>query len=69
MHTDLIPALTNLLDQWDKRTSEAAQKFEAGKQHQMAGFYLGVMFGMESARDELAAALASAMAKEAKSNR
>ncbi len=59
MTTNLIPTLTALLDQWDKRTSEAAQKFEAGEQQPMVGFYLGVMFGMESARDELAAALAA----------
>ena len=61
MTTDLIPTLTTLLDRWDTLAAEAAQKFKTGDQHQMAGFYLGVMFGMESARDELAAALANAM--------
>lgn len=66
MPTNLTPTLTALLDQWDKCAAEAAQKIETAGQPVQGAFYAGVMFGMETARDELAAALASALAEGVK---
>ena len=63
MTTDLTATLTALLARWDNAVADAARKLEACGQPVQGGFYTGVMFGMESARDELAAALASAMAE------
>ena len=63
MTTDLITQLTALLTRWDALAAESAHKIEATAQPVQGGFYTGVMFGMETARDELAEALASAMAK------
>ena len=40
--------------------TEAAPKLEANEQPIQGAYYEGVMFGMESARDALAAALAEA---------
>jgi hypothetical protein len=48
-------------DRWNMLADEAARKLEASGQPVRGGFYTGVMFGVESARDELAAALASAI--------
>lgn len=62
----LTTTLTALLDQWDKRAAEAARKLEASGQPVQGAFYAGVMFGMETARDELAAALASVLAEGVK---
>jgi hypothetical protein len=61
MTADLLTQLTALLDHWN---AEAARKLETSGQPVQGGFYAGVMFSMESARDELAAALAIAMAEQ-----
>jgi hypothetical protein len=66
MTTHLTATLTALLDHWNTTAAEAARKLEASEQPVQGGFYAGVMFGMETARDELAAALAIAMSEVAK---
>lgn len=63
MPTNLTPTLTALLARWDAQAAEAAGKLETTGQPVQGAFYAGVMFGIETARDELAAALASAMAE------
>jgi hypothetical protein len=66
MTTDLITNLTDLLDRWESLSMAAAEKVEAAGQPIQGGFYAGVLFGMDVARDELAAALANAMIEAAK---
>jgi hypothetical protein len=58
MTTDLHTTLTALLDRWNILAAESAHKINTAKAPVQGSFYAGVMFGMESARDELAAALA-----------
>jgi hypothetical protein len=53
MNTDLTTTLTALLARWDALADEAALKLKTSAQPEQGGFYAGVMFGMESARDEL----------------
>ncbi len=65
MTSELIIQLTTLLDRWENLSSAAAEKVEAADQPIQGGFYAGVLFGMDVARDELAAALAQAMAETA----
>jgi hypothetical protein len=60
---DLHITLTAPLARWDTLADEVARKLEASGQPVQGGFYAGVMFGIESARDELAEALARAMAE------
>jgi len=63
----MTTTLTALLARWDALAADAARKLEVSGQPVKGGFYAGVMFGMESAHNELAAALASAMVEVAKS--
>jgi hypothetical protein len=63
MTTALTTKLTALLTRWDALAAESAHKIEATAHPVQGGFYAGVMFGIEMARDELAAALARAVAK------
>ena len=63
----LLGYLGSLLDYWNRLAQEAAQKVNTTAQTAQAAYYTGVMFGMETARDELAAMLAIAMAEVAKS--
>ena len=65
MTSELIIHLTTLLERWDTLSSAAAEKIEAANQPVQGGFYAGVLFGMDVARDELAAALAQAMVETA----
>jgi hypothetical protein len=67
MSTELITTLTTLLEHWNTTAADAAQKIEATAQPIQGAYFAGVMFGMETARDELAAALASVMAETVKS--
>lgn len=66
MTTELITRLTALLAHFDKLADSAARKLEDCEQPTQGAFYAGVMFGMETARDDLAEALASAMMETAK---
>ena len=59
--TPELAQLTALLDRWDTLIDEAARKVETTTHPVQGAFYAGVMFGMESARDDLAAALASVL--------
>ena len=67
MTTDLQTALNAALARWDTVADEAARKLESSGQPAQGGFYAGMMFGMESARDELAVALANLMMESTKS--
>ncbi len=66
MTTDLITYVSDLLDRWENLSTAAAERVEAAHQPIQGGFYAGVLFGMDVARDELAAALARAMSETAK---
>ena len=59
MTSELITHLTTLLDRWDNLSAAAAENVEMAAQPIQGGFYAGVLFGMDVARDELAATLAS----------
>lgn len=65
MTSDLITHLATLLDRWDTLSAAAAERIETTEQLVQGGFYAGLLFGMDVARDELAAALAQAMAETA----
>jgi hypothetical protein len=66
MTTELLTDLTALLARWDKMAWQATYKLETADKRLYTAYYAGVMFGLETARDELAAALASAMLKPLK---
>jgi len=61
MTSDLITHLATLLDRWDTLSAAAVEKIETAQGPEQGGFYAGVLFGMDVARDELAVALAHAM--------
>ncbi len=66
MTSDLITHLATLLDRWDTLSAAAAERIETTEQLVQGGFYAGLLFGMGVARDELATALAQAMAETTK---
>ena len=66
MTSELITYVSDLLDRWETLSTAAAERVEAANQPVQGGFYAGVLFGMDVARDELAAALARAMHETAK---
>ena len=66
MTSDLITQLSTLLNRWDTLSAAAAERIETTDQLEQGGFYAGLLFGMDVARDELATALAQAMADTAK---
>ena len=69
MTSELITHLTSLLDRWETLAAAAAQNIEMSDAPVQGGFYAGVLFAMEVARDELAVALANAMVESAKPSR
>jgi hypothetical protein len=56
MPDDLLPQLIALLTRLDTLAQQAADKGDAQRER----FYYGVMFGIETARDELARIVADA---------
>ena len=66
MTSDLITHLATLLDRWDTLSAAAVERIELAQGPEQGGFYAGVLFGMDVAREELAAALAQVMAETAK---
>ena len=65
MTSELIIQINTLLERWNILSTAAAEKIEDANQPIQGGFYAGVLFGMDVAREELAAALAQAMAETA----
>jgi hypothetical protein len=66
MTSELISQLNDLLERWDTLSAAAVEKMEMAQRPEQGGFYAGVLFGMDVARDELAAALAQALVETAK---
>jgi len=64
--TDLIPTLVALLEHWQMLAADAAQKVAATSERTQRAYCAGVMFGVESARDDLVIVLAHALADAAK---
>lgn len=56
---DIMGELLQLLKQWDELVNEAASKGDAMTAPNHATYYYGTMFGLEKAREELSALLAS----------
>ena len=62
--SDIISEIIQLLQQWDDLVGEAAQKGDAMTVSNHATYYYGTMFGLEKAREELSALLATHMAQQ-----
>ena len=69
MTTDLTSTLTALLDHWNLIATGATQKVSKTTEPIQGAYYAGVLFGMENARDDLAAVLATAMAAQTSDTR
>ena len=67
MKSELMTQLADLLERWDTLSAAAVEKMEMAQRPEQGGFYAGVLFGMDVARDELAAALARSMVESSKS--
>ncbi len=61
---DITSQILQLLQQWDELVDEAASKGDAMTVPNHATYYYGTMFGLEKAREELSALLASHMAQQ-----
>ena len=61
---EITSEILRLLQQWDELVDEAAQKGNAMTVPNHATYYYGTMFGLEKAREELSALLASHMAQQ-----
>ena len=68
MTSELVTHLTTLLDRWENLSTAAEEQIQTAGQPVQSGFYAGVLFSMVVAREELAAALASAMVESAKTS-
>ena len=62
MTAELITQITTMLDYWNAQVQDAANRITVTELPAIGGFWTGVILSMESARDELAAALAGALA-------
>ena len=62
MTTDLITQLTALLKHWNTTVADAMQRVAITTDPVRAAYCAGVLDGVEAARDDLAAVLASPLA-------
>ena len=62
MTTDLSDQLTGLLYEWNALAIEAKRRFDLDKQPIQSAYYTGVIFGMETAYNNLTEVVESAIA-------
>jgi hypothetical protein len=64
MTTNLINQLTGLLYEWNALAIEVKHRFDLDKQPMQSAYYTGVIFGMETACDNLTEVVESAIASQ-----
>ena len=65
MTTDLIDQLTGLLYEWNAVAIEVKRRFDLDKQPIQSAYYTGVIFGMETAYNNLTEVVESAIVSHA----
>ncbi|MBI1280718.1 MAG: hypothetical protein GC179_21520 [Anaerolineaceae bacterium] len=61
MTSEFFTQLTDLIERWDILSKAAAERLEKAEKDTQGDFYAGLLFGIDIASDELAAALAKAV--------
>lgn len=67
MSPDLMTRLNTLVERWENLADAAGAEAEHAGETVQNGFYAGILFGLDIAREELITMLATAMAEDTQS--